>query len=165
MSIQTGNKAPDFTLFSSDKKPVSLSDYHGRNVLILFFPLAFSSVCTAELCSVRDQIARYNNANADVIGISIDSVFVLKKYKEDQHLNFTLLSDFNKEVSQDYGVLCEMFPAFEMRGVSKRAAFLIDGEGIVQYAEECESPGDQPDFDKILLRLQELQPLKFKVLS
>ena len=87
MSIQTGDTAPAFTLFSSDKKPVSLSDYKGRNVLILFFPLAFSSVCTAELCSVRDQLAQYNNVNTDVLGISIDSVFVLDKFKTDQQLN------------------------------------------------------------------------------
>ncbi|MCY7422567.1 MAG: redoxin domain-containing protein [Chitinophagaceae bacterium] len=156
MSIQPGDTAPAFTLFSSDKKPVSLSDYKGKNVVLLFFPLAFSSVCTAELCSVRDQLARYNNANADVIAISIDSVFVLDKFKNDQQLNFTLLSDFNKEVSENYGVLYEIFPAFEMRGVSKRAAFLIDGEGIVQYAGECASPGDQPDFEKILSRIEDL---------
>ncbi len=160
MSIQIGDTAPDFTLFSSDKKPVSLSDYQGRNVLILFFPLAFTSVCTEELCSVRDHMAAYNSANAEVLGISIDSVFVLDKYKKDEQLNFALLSDFNKEVSESYGVLYDLFPAFEMKGVSKRAAFLIDGEGVVQFVEVCASPEDQPDFHKILLYLNELSTVE-----
>ncbi len=156
MSIQIGDKAPAFTLFSSDKKPVSLADYNGKNVLLLFFPLAYTSVCTEELCSVRDQLAVYNNANAEVLGISVDSLFVLDKFKQDQQLNFELLSDFNKEVSESYGVLYDTFPAFGMKGVSKRAAFLIDGEGMVQYSEVCVSPGDQPNFNEILSKLNQL---------
>lgn len=145
-NIQVGKQAPDFTLFDSDKKKVSLQDFKGKNVLILFFPLAFTSVCTAELCSVRDSLATYNQANAAVLGISIDSIFVLDKFKQDQQINYTLLSDFNKEAAKAYDVLYDLFPAFEMQGVSKRAAFVIDGEGIIQYAEVCASPGDQPDF-------------------
>ena len=155
MSIQMGDKAPGFTLFSSDKKPVSLSDYNGKNVLLLFFPFAYTSVCTEELCIVRDQLSVYNNANAEVLGISVDSLFVLDKYKTDQQLNFELLSDFNKEVSESYGVLYDTFPAFGMKGVSKRAAFLIDEEGLVQYAEVCASPGDQPNFQEILSKLNQ----------
>lgn len=156
MSIQIGDKAPGFTLFSSDKKQVLLSDYNGKNVLLLFFPFAYTSVCTEELSSVRDQLSVYNNSNAEVLGISVDSLFVLDKFKQDQQLNFELLSDFNKEVSESYGVLYEMFPAFGMKGVSKRAAFLIDGEGMVQYAEVCASPGDQPNFNEILSKLNQL---------
>ena len=156
MSIQKGDKAPGFTLFSSDKKPVSLSDYNGKNVLLLFFPFAYTSVCTEELCIVRDQLSVYNNANAEVLGISVDSLFVLNEFKKDEQLNFNLLSDFNKEVSENYGVLYDIFPAFGMKGVSKRAAFLIDGEGLVQYAEVCVSPGDQPNFHKILSKLNQL---------
>ena len=156
MSIQTGDKAPGFTLFSSDKKPVSLSDYNGKNVLLLFFPFAYTSVCTEELCIVRDHLSVYNNANAEVLGISVDSLFVLNEFKKDEQLNFDLLSDFNKEVSENYGVLYDMFPAFGMKGVSKRAACLIDGEGLVQYAEVCVSPGDQPNFHKILSKLNQL---------
>lgn len=156
MSVKVGDKAPDFTLFSSDKKPVSLKDYSGKNVLLLFFPFAYTSVCTEELCSVRDQLSAYNTANAEVLGISVDSLFVLDKYKKDQQLNFDLLSDFNKEVSESYGVLYDIFPAFGMKRVSKRAAVLIDGEGVVQYVEVCASPGDQPNFASILLKLNEL---------
>lgn len=148
-NIQIGEKTPDFTLFDTDKKKVSVADFKGENVLLLFFPLAFSSVCTAELCSVRDNISMYNQANAKVVGISVDSVYVLNKFKQDQGLNFTLLSDFNKEASKAYDVLYEIFPALEMKGVSKRAAFVLDKEGIIQHAEVCASPGDQPDFNAI----------------
>lgn len=147
--MQTGQQAPNFSLFDSDKNKVSLSDQKGSNVVVLFFPLAFTGVCTAELCSVRDTISNYNNANAKVFGISIDSLFTLNKFKAEQHLNFPLLSDFNREAAKAYSVLYETFPAFEMQGVSKRAAFVIDKEGVIQYAEICPTPGDLPDFTAI----------------
>src|ERR1700755_3689007 len=117
--IQTGQQAPDFTLYDSDKQQVSLSDLRGKNVLLLFFPQAFTGTCTKELCSTRDNIALYNQANAQVFGISVDSVFTLGKYKEEQQLNFPLLSDFNKTTSTAYDSLYETF-AFDMKGVSKR---------------------------------------------
>lgn len=149
MSIQTGQQAPDFTLFDTDKNKVSLAEQKGSNVVILFFPLAFTGVCTAELCNVRDNIATYNNTNAKVFGVSVDSLFSLGKFKAEQNLNFPLLSDFNKEAAKAFGVLYETFPAFEMQGVSKRAAFVLDKEGVVRYAEICPTPGDLPDFAAI----------------
>lgn len=148
MKIETGQIAPDFTLYSSDKKQVTLSDQKGKNVLLLFFPLAFTSVCTNELCSIRDNIGFYNNINAEVFGISVDSLQTLSKFKEDQKLNFTLLSDFNKEVSPLYGSMYEMF-GYNMKGVSKRSAFIIDKEGIVRYAEVLDNAGEVPDFEAI----------------
>lgn len=148
MSIETGKPAPDFTLFDSDKNKITLSDFRGKNVLLLFFPQAFTSTCTKELCAVRDDISRYSNANAQVLGISVDSVFILKKYKEDQHYNFPLLSDFNKEVSALYNSLYTTW-ILEMKGVSKRSAFVIDKSGIVRYAEVLEAAGQVPDFNAI----------------
>ena len=148
MKIEIGQPAPDFTLFASDKTQVTLSDLKGQNVLLLFFPLAFTSTCTKELCSVRDNISWYNNANAKVFGISVDALHTLARYKDDQKLNFTLLSDFNKEVSRLYDTIYEMF-GYNMKGVSKRSAFLIDKEGIVRYAEVLENAGDIPDFEAI----------------
>ena len=156
MSISIGQAAPNFTLFDTDKKPVSLADFKGQNVVVLFFPLAFTGVCTAELCNVRDHIAIYNNANATVLGISVDSLFTLGKFKEEQKLNFPLLSDFNKAATSAFGVLYEVFPAFEMQGVSKRSAFVIDKEGVVQYAEVCPTPGDLPNFEAIQTTLNTL---------
>ena len=147
-SITVGQPAPDFTLYNSEKEKVSLSDYKGKNVLLLFFPQAFTGTCTKELCSTRDNIALYNKANAQVFGISVDSIFTLAKYKEDQQLNFPLLSDFNKNVSTEYGTLYDTF-VFDMRGVSKRSAFVIDKAGIVRYAEVLETASDLPDFAAI----------------
>ena len=157
MPIAVGQQAPPFTLYDSDKKKVSLADFKDKNVVLLFFPLAFTGVCTKELCSVRDTMATYNNSNAQVLGISVDSLFVLDKYKQAHNLNFPLLSDFNKETAKAYDVLYDTFPAFEMMGVSKRAAFVIDKTGVVQYAETCATPGDLPSFEAIRLTLAALQ--------
>ena len=153
MALEAGQPAPDFTLFDSNKKEITLSNHKGSNVLLLFFPLAFTSVCTAELCSVRDNLDLYNSFNAKVFGISVDSLFTLAKYKEEQQLNFSLLSDFNKEVSKKYGALYERF-GFGMEGVSKRAAFVIDKDGMIQYAEVLENAGEQPSFTNIQQTLE-----------
>lgn len=155
MAVQTGQAAPDFSLFDSEKKKQTLAEQRGHNVLLLFFPLAFTSVCTAELCSVRDQLKMYEGLQARPFGISVDSLYTLARFKEDQQLNFPLLSDFNKEVSQLYGSLYETF-GYEMRGVSKRSAFIIDKQGIIRYAEVLENAGLQPDFRSIQEKLREL---------
>jgi glutaredoxin-dependent peroxiredoxin len=155
MKIEIGSKAPVFTLFDSEKKKVSLHDFAGHNVLILFFPQAFTGVCTKELCSVRDNMAGYAQMNAQVFGISVDSVFTLAKFKEEQGLNFTLLSDFNKETSAAYGSLYDSF-VFDMKGVSKRSAFVIDGDGIVRYAEVLDNAGEIPSFEAIQATLASL---------
>ncbi len=150
MSLSIGDLAPNFTLFSSEVKPISLADYKGKqHVLLLFFPLAFTGVCTKELCSVRDDIAKYNDANAQVLGISVDSVFTLAKYKEEQKYNFPLLSDFNKEVSETYEAMYGSFTDMKMLGVGKRAAFVVDVNGVIQYAEVLENAGDLPNFEVI----------------
>jgi peroxiredoxin len=148
MKIETGQKAPGFSLYDSEKKKVDLEHLKGSKVLLLFFPLAFTRVCTKELCSIRDNISVYNTANAQVFGISVDSLYTLAKYKEDQRLNFSLLSDFNKEASLAYGSLYKRF-SYEMKNVSKRAAFVIDRDGFVRYAEVLEKAEDLPDFDAI----------------
>lgn len=145
MSVKLGEKAPSFTLRNSATEEVSLSDYKGKNVVVLFFPLAFTGVCTTELCSIRDNIADYNKMDAEVVAISVDSPFTLAKFKEEQGYNFPLLSDFNKEVSRAYGSLYEDF-VLDMKGVSKRSAFVIDKEGTIKYAEILENAGDIPNF-------------------
>jgi peroxiredoxin len=147
MAIQIGQAAPHFSLYNTARTKVTLPQ-RGTSVLLLFFPMAFSSVCTVELCALRDNIAFYNQADVTVFGISVDSLYTLVKFKEDQRLNFELLSDFNKEVSKAYDALYDTF-SYEMRGVSKRAAFVIDGDGIIRYAEVLENAGLQPDFAKV----------------
>lgn len=157
MSIQLkpGDQAPDFTLFNSDKKEVSLSDFKGKNLIILFYPQAFTGVCTTELCAMRDGLSEYQSLNAEVVAISVDSVFTLAVYKETQQLNFDLLSDFNKEVSAAYGSLYETF-AFGMRGVSKRSAFVVDAAGIIRHAEVLENAGEIPDFQAVRHTLESI---------
>ena len=146
--LQPGQKAPDFTLFNTDKKEISLTDFREKNVIVLFFPMAFSRVCTAELCEMRDSISTYASLNAAIVGISVDSPYTLAVYKEQQKLPFDLLSDFNKETSTAYNALYETF-SMKMRGVSKRAAFVIDKNGIIQYAEVLDNAGEVPSFQAI----------------
>jgi glutaredoxin-dependent peroxiredoxin len=148
MTIQVGDKAPDFKLISSETKEVALSDFQGKNVILHFFPAAFTGVCTTQLCTVRDAIHLYENDNATVLAVSVDLPFTLAKFKEDQKLNFTLLSDFNKDVSRSYGAIYEDW-ILGLKGVSKRAAFVINPEGIVIHAEVLENAGELPDFEKI----------------
>ena len=146
--MRINEAAPDFKLFNTQKKEVSLSDYKGKNVVILFYPFAFSGTCTAELCNMRDNYSLYNNLNAAILGISIDSVFVQNKYKEEQKLNFELLSDFNKQTSKNYNSLYEDF-IFGTKGVSKRSAFVIDKEGIIRHIEILENASEQPNYEAI----------------
>ena len=148
MSLQVGDKAPDFKLFNSELKEVSLADYKGKKLVVHFFPMAFSGVCTTQLCTMRDSFGYYEGMNAAVVGISVDSPFTLAKFKEDQAYQFPLLSDFNKEASNAYGAIYEEF-AFNLKGVSKRAAFVVNEEGNLVYAEVLENAGDLPDFDAI----------------
>jgi peroxiredoxin len=148
MPIQVGQEAPDFVLTDSTLKKIHLQELRGQNVVLLFFPLAFTRVCTAELCSVRDDLSIYQGLHSLVFGISADSPFVLAKFKEEQSLPFPLLSDFNKEVSALYGSLYENF-VFDMKGVSKRSAFVVDKAGTVRYAEVLENAGEVPNFGAI----------------
>lgn len=154
MALQIGQAAPDFSLVNTEKSTVTLSSLKGSNVVLLFFPMAFTSVCTEELCFMRDNMARFSALDAIILGISVDSPFTLAKYKEEQQLNFDLLSDFNKEVSTAYDALYAEF-AFGMKGVSKRAAFVLDREGVIRYAEVLENAGLQPNFDAIQQTLEQ----------
>src|SRR6266480_6722839 len=133
MPADVGSKAPDFTLTSHERQPVTLSAQRGRPVVLAFFPAAFSSVCTKELCTFRDSLARLNQAKAQVFGISVDTFFTLKAFHDDQKLTFPLLSDFNKEAIRDYGVFNE--DMIGLKGIAKRAVFVIDQNGVVRHRE------------------------------
>lgn len=148
MSLKKGDKAPSFKLIDTDKKEVSLEDFKGKNLIVHFFPAAFTGVCTTQLCTVRDAISMYHNDKCDVVAISVDLPFTLGKFKELQNLNFTLLSDFNKEAITAYGAIYENW-ILGLKGVAKRSAFVIDAEGTIQYAEVLESAGDLPNFEAI----------------
>jgi len=147
MALTIGQPAPQFTLSSSELKTVSLADYKGKKVIIHFFPLAFTGVCTAQLCTMRDSFGYYDGLNAVILGISVDSPFTLAKFKEENHYQFQLLSDFNKEASTAYGAIYDTF--FGMKGISKRSAFVVDEEQNIIYAEVLEDANNLPDFAAI----------------
>jgi peroxiredoxin len=156
MALQVGDKAPDFKLFNTEKKEVSLSDFKGKNVVILFFPQAFTGTCTKELCGVRDSLHEFDNFDANILAVSVDSLFTLNKWKTDEKFNFEMLSDFNKTTSAAYGSLYDEF-VFGMKGVSKRSAFVVDKDGIIRYAEVLEKASDEPNMDAIKETLSSLK--------
>ena len=156
MSVDVGSKAPDFTLMNQDRQPVTLSSLRGRPVVLAFFPAAFSSVCTKELCTFRDTLASLNSvtgatradgATAQVLGISVDTFFTLKAFQDSQKLTFPLLSDFNKEAIRDYGVFNE--DMIGLKGIAKRAVFVIDKDGIVRHREVLDDARNEPDYGKV----------------
>src|SRR5207302_9329951 len=147
MSVDVGSKAPDFTLMSDERQPVTLSAFRGKPVVLAFFPAAFSSVCAKELCTFRDSLAQLNGANAQVYGISVDTFFTLKAFHDHEKLTFPLLSDFNKQVIRDYGVFNE--DMIGLKGIAKRAVFVLDRNGIVRYREVLEDARHEPDYRKV----------------
>lgn len=160
MSLSVGDKAPLFTLRSQENTEVSLqAQLGGAAVLLLFFPFANTGTCTAEMCTMRDNFARYTALNAKVFGVSVDSPFALKMWHEMHGINFPLLSDFNKEVSAAYGSLYDVFVpgVYNYRGVSKRAAFVIDAGGIIRYAEVLDDARLEPNYAALQSTLQALQ--------
>ena len=153
--LQPGDKAPDFSLRATDKSLVKLSEYRGKNVVILFFPFAFTGVCTKELCYMRDSLAQYESLDAQILAISVDSPYTLAKWKEEQQFNFPLLSDFNKTVSKKYDTIYREF-ALGLKGVSKRSAFVVDKSGVLRFVEVLENAGELPDFEAIDSTLKSL---------
>src|SRR5438093_4666154 len=154
MAAAVGAQAPDFTLTNQDRQPVTLSQQRGRAIVLAFFPAAFSSVCTKELCTFRDSLARLNQAHAQVYGISVDTFFTLKAFKDAQGYNFPLLSDFNKQAIRDYGVFNE--DMIGLKGIAKRAVFVIDKDGIVRHREVLDDARNEPDYDKVFSTLAAL---------
>ena len=150
MALEVGAVAPDFELpLKLGEPPIRLSDYRGeRPVVLLFFPLAFSSVCTAEMCTVAENYSSWQGLDAEVIGISVDSPFVNQKFAEECNAPFPIVSDFNKSASAEYGVLYDEFVG--LKGVSKRAAFVVDKDGRISYAWASDDPKITPDFDAIM---------------
>jgi peroxiredoxin len=154
MSVDVGTKAPDFTLTNEERQPVSLAAQRGKPVVLAFFPAAFSSVCQKELCTFRDSMARLNQAHAQVYGISVDTFFTLKAFHDQQHLTFPLLSDFNKDVIREYGVFnADMIG---LKGIAKRAVFVIDKDGVVRHREILEDARNEPNYDQVFESLKAL---------
>ncbi|MCK6615592.1 MAG: redoxin domain-containing protein [Ignavibacteriales bacterium] len=158
MSLSVGSPAPDFSLHCHKGGKVTLSELKGQNVVLLFFPFANTGVCTKEMCTFRDGMSVYNDLNAKVIGISVDSPFSLALWAEKNGLQFDLLSDFNKTTIKDYDSVFDVFGAgkWDFAGVSKRSAFVVDKDGIIRYMEILPSPGDEPNYDAIKKTVESL---------
>lgn len=152
MPVDVGTKAPDFTLPNDERQPVTLSQQRGKPVVLAFFPAAFSSVCQKELCTFRDSMGRLNQAQAQVYGISVDTFFVLRAFRDAQRLTFPLLSDFNKEVIREYGVFNP--DMIGLKGIAKRAVFVLDRDGVVRHKEVLEDARNEPDYDAVFSVLQ-----------
>ena len=154
MTVQIGSKAPEFTLFDADKKSRSLSEFRGKNVVLAFFPGAFTGVCTQEMCTFRDAMSNFNDMNAQVIGISVDAPFANKAFASQNNLQFPLLSDYSRDVSRQYGGLHEDFAGMKGYSASKRAVFIVDAGGVVKYEWVSENPGVEPDYGAITKALK-----------
>jgi glutaredoxin-dependent peroxiredoxin len=156
MAIAVGLKAPAFTLFNTERKQVSLSDFAGKTLVINFFPAAFTGVCTEQICSNRDELSFYNSLGAAVIGISVDMPFALGAFKEKNKINFELLSDANKRTINEYEMYHCNF-ACDIKGVAKRGVVVVNGAGIIAYAEETANPGVQVNFAALKDTLQKMK--------
>jgi peroxiredoxin len=155
MTNNIGEPAPSFVLKDTDLQDVNLEDYRGQNVVLVFYPLAFSGTCTTQMCMLKDHLSAFNSLDAKVFGISVDSPFTLKKFKEENQFEFPLLSDFNKEVSKAYNAFYTEF-VLGLKGVAKRAVFVIDKEGKIQYQEILENAKNLPNFDALELEVSKL---------
>ena len=154
MPADVGSTAPDFTLMNQERQPVTLSQLRGRPVVLAFFPAAFSSTCEKELCTFRDSMDALSKANAQILGISTDTFFALKAFQDSQQLSFPLLSDYNKEVIRHYGVFNE--DMIGLKGISKRAVFVLDRHGVVRHREVLEDGRNEPNYQQVFASLASL---------
>ena len=156
MTVKVGERAPDFELFDQDRKLRRLSEFKGKKVVLAFFPGAFTSVCTKEMCTFRDGMAEFNKLDATVIGISVNDPFTLKAFAEQNNLNFVFLSDYTREVSRKYGGVHEDFIGMKGYSVAKRAVFILDRDLVVRYAWVSDDPLKEPDYEEIKRELAKI---------
>jgi peroxiredoxin len=151
--IEIGDDAPDFTLVNQDREKITLSDYRGETVVLAFYPGAFTSGCTREMCTIRDEIAELENIETRVFGISVNDPFSNKAFHEENVLNFPLLSDYTRTVVRKYDIYHENFAGLAGYTVAKRSVFILDSEGVVRYKWVTENPGVMPPYEEIKQQL------------
>ena len=156
MAGEVGQTAPDFTLYDGDRQQRRLSEYKGKNVVLAFFPGAFTGVCTTEMCALRDRADQFSSLNAQVLGISVDPPFSQKAWADQNRLNFPILSDYNREVVSQYGVALRNLAGLEGYVAANRAVFVVDKDGVVRYKWVAPSPATEPDYDEIRQALGQL---------
>ncbi|MEK6755247.1 MAG: peroxiredoxin [Bacteroidota bacterium] len=156
MAAKVGDKAPEFTLYDTEKKPRSLKEFLGKRTVLAFYPGAFTGGCTKEMCAFRDSVSKFNELNAQVVGISVDAPFANKAFANQYSLQFPLLSDFNRTALKAYGIVHEGFSGLDGYSASKRSVFVLDKDGIVRYAWISENPGVEPNYDEVIKALASL---------
>lgn len=149
MAVKVGDKAPDFTLFDTDRKSRSLKEFLGKKTVLAFYPGAFTGVCTKEMCALRDAMSRFNELNAQVVGISVDAPFSNKAFASQHDLQFPILSDYNRSTLQAYGIVLEDFAGLAGYSAAKRSVFILDKDGVVRYAWISDNPGVEPNYDEV----------------
>ena len=149
MPVDVGQAAPDFSLYDTDRQQRTLSEFMGQNVVIAFFPGAFTGVCTTEMCTLRDSLSQFNSMNAQVIGISVDGAMVQKAFSDQNNLGFTVLSDFQRQAVSLYDVPLPNFAGMEGYVAAQRSVFVVDKEGIVKYRWVADSPGNEPNYEEV----------------
>ena len=149
MALEVGQQAPEFTLYDTDRKERSLSEFKGQNVVLAFFPGAFTGMCTTEMCTFRDRMEQFNSLNAQVLGISVDGAMSQKAFSDQNNLNFPLLSDFQRKVVSQYDVELPNFAGMEGYVAAQRAVFVLDKGGVVRYKWVGPTPGVEPDYDEV----------------
>ena len=157
MPIKVGDKAPEFTLFDYDKKPRSLKEFISKNTLLAFYPGAFTGVCTNEMCALQDSLARMNELNAHVVGISVDSPYANKAFAAQNKISFPLLTDHDRTVIKQYAGVNNDFGGVTGYAVSKRSVFVLDKNRKVHYAWISENPGMEPNYDEIAAALSAIK--------
>ncbi|MDA0734951.1 MAG: peroxiredoxin [Chloroflexi bacterium] len=149
MAVEVGQSAPDFTLYDTDRKERSLSEFKGKNVVLAFFPGAFTGVCTTEACTLRDNVDQFNAMNAQVVGITVDGPFAQKAWADQNNVNYPFLSDFGREVVNQYGLAFPNLAGLEGYVVANRAVVVVDKAGVVRYKWVAPNPGTEPDYDEV----------------
>ncbi len=157
MSVEIGKKAPDFKLYDTDRKERTLSEFAGKKVVLAFYPGAFTGVCTKEMCNFRDSLSRFNDVNAQVIGISVDPPFSNKAFADQNKLNFPILSDFNRAAVKAYDAYHENFIGLNGYTAAKRAVFVVDKGGVVQYKWVSDNPGVEPNYDEVIKAVEAIK--------
>jgi peroxiredoxin len=157
MSVEIGKKAPDFKLYDTDRKERSLAEFAGKKVVLAFYPGAFTGVCTKELCNFRDSLSKFNNLNAQVIGISVDPPFSNKAFADQNKLSFPILSDFSRQTVKSFDAYHENFAGLNGYTAAKRSVFILDKDGIVRYKWISEVPTVEPNYDEVFKAVESLK--------
>ncbi|PSN90059.1 peroxiredoxin [Candidatus Marsarchaeota G2 archaeon OSP_D] len=155
--VDLNTQAPDVQLVDTDMKPVKISDFRGKVTVLAFYPGAFTSVCTKEMCTFRDNMSKFNSLNAAVVGISVDPPFSNSAFKKSNNLNFPILSDYNREAVKLYGVAAENFAGLKGYTAAKRSVFILDKQGIIRYKWVSDDPRVEPNYEEIANQVAKLQ--------